>query len=93
MLSVNKMFIKHPQFFPTVLKRPKIAGAKTSIAPVLHTPLQAQIDFFFVFWENSRHSNFLSIFANLPNISTNSEKKTLDGRGVRVKNCENCPMS
>ena len=33
-MSVNKIFIYHPQFFPTVLKCRKI-----SIAPVLNTPL------------------------------------------------------
>ena len=48
-LSVNKIFIEHPQFFPTVLKFPKIAGAnslffkiagaKAPVAPVLNTPL------------------------------------------------------
>ena len=36
-LIVDKMFIQHPKFFPTVLKCPKIAGAKTPIAPVLNT--------------------------------------------------------
>ena len=45
-LSVNKMFIQHPQFFLTVLKCPKIAGANSQfykiagaialIAPVLN---------------------------------------------------------
>ena len=48
-LSVNKIFILHPQLFPTVLKCQKIAGAnslffkiagaKAPIAPVLNTPL------------------------------------------------------
>ena len=48
-LRVNKIFIYHPQFFPTVLKCPKIVGAdslffkiadaKAPIAPVLNTPL------------------------------------------------------
>ena len=28
-LSVNKIYILHPQFFPTVLKCPKIAGANS----------------------------------------------------------------
>ena len=36
LVSVNKIFILHPQFFPIVLKCPKIAGAK---APMLNTPL------------------------------------------------------
>ena len=47
-LSVNKIYIEHPQFFLTVLKCPKIeganslcikiAGAKAPIVPVLNTP-------------------------------------------------------
>ena len=79
LLSVNKIFIYHPQFFPTALKCPKIAGAKTPIAHMLNAPLQAQADFlFFVLLENWSHHNFLSRFANLPNITTNSEKKTKD---------------
>ena len=46
-LSVNKIFIQQPQFFPTVLKCPRIAGANSlffkiagaPIAHVLNTPL------------------------------------------------------
>ena len=34
----NKIFIKRQQFFPTVLKCPKIVGVKAPIAPWLNTP-------------------------------------------------------
>ena len=53
-MSVNKSFIKHPYFFPIVLKCIKIAGAnsqffkiacaKAPIAPVLNTPLYVEIN-------------------------------------------------
>ena len=53
-LSVNKIFIKHPQFFPIVLTCLKIAGAKAPIASVLNTPLWSnaiaiQLIFFLLF--------------------------------------------
>ena len=52
-LSVNKIFIQHPQFLPTVLNCPKILGAnslflkivgdKAAIAPVLICTPQAKV--------------------------------------------------
>ena len=35
-LIVNKIFIQHPKFFPTVLKYPKIAGANSLVFKWCH---------------------------------------------------------
>ena len=52
-LSVNNIFILHPQIFLAALKCPKIVGAnslfvkiasvKAHITPVLNTPLRSEI--------------------------------------------------
>ena len=74
-LSVNTILFNICNFFPTVLKCPKIeganllffkiAGAKAPIAPVLNTPLELNYMHIFVITSSSRHEKHFQMLKRL----------------------------